>query len=360
MVATMLELLLKRSLLQRTVPLGSVRYFHCTKYFHKDNASSTTDIFRNAMKRKRELAGLREQNHSNGVRNVAFPKEYIKRQKQPPRNATKKKRISITWATGTDRAKEAANSVVSEIFKKNSKGNIKIVDSTTHRIETSNIRYFAKGIDLDKVGLSIVNIEQIDDENQIPLVKLVESRVALKRYSDFLAKRKEMEMMKLGVMNKSFRTLETDKKEDNLKQIKISWQIESDDLQRQKAHEIVSLLKKGSKVTLYLDDKNNINSNNWLEGFEELDRFQKDDTNRLPKSVLEKRAAVLETLKETVSEYANEPVLVGNIAMKMIMKLTPKDVKPHDNDKRALKELRKKERQEKLQKRIEKKKLKDT
>lgn len=43
---------------------------------------------------------------------------------------------------------------------------------------------------MDKVGLSIVNVEQIDNENQIPLVKIVESRVALKKYSDFLAKKK--------------------------------------------------------------------------------------------------------------------------------------------------------------------------
>ncbi|CAI4043571.1 hypothetical protein SKDZ_10G0850 [Saccharomyces kudriavzevii ZP591] len=356
----MLKVLLRTIVLRKAFPSGSFRYLHCSEYFHRDNASSTTDIFRNAMKRKRELTSVREQNHENGSRNVAFPKEYIKRQRQPPRNAAKKKRVMITWSTGTDRAKEAANSVVGEIFKKNYKGNIKVVDPTTHRIEASNIRYFAKGIDLDKVGLSIVNVEQIDNENQIPLVKIVESRVALKKYSDFLAKKKEKELMELGVMNKSFRTAETDKKEDNLKHIKISWQIENDDLQRQKAHEIVSLLKKGSKVTLYLDDKNNINSNKWLEGFEELNNFQENETTRLSKSVLQKRTAVLETLKEIVSEYANAPVLLGNIGMKLIMKLTPKDVKPHNNDKRTLKELRKKERQEKLQKRIEKKKMKET
>lgn len=231
------------------------------------------------------------------------------------------------------------------------------MDPTTHRIEPSNIRYFAKGIDLDKVGLSIVNVEQIDNENQIPLVKIVESRVALKKYSDFLAKKKEKELMELGVLNKSYKNLVTDKKEDNLKHIKISWQIESDDLKRQKAHEIVSLLKKGNKVTLYLDDKNNINSNNWLENFEELDRSQKGEPPRLPESVFQKRAAVLETLKEIVSEYANDPVLLGNMNSKMIMKLIPKDVKPQNNDKRALKELRKKERQEKLQKRIQRKKM---
>ncbi|EDV12640.1 hypothetical protein SCRG_03543 [Saccharomyces cerevisiae RM11-1a] len=353
----MLKVPLSDVLSQKMLFLKSFRYFHCTKYFSRDNASSTTDIFRNAMKRKRELANLKEQSHGNVARNAAFPKEYIKRPKQVPRNATNRKKILITWSTGTDRAKEAANSVVSEIFKKNHKGNIKVVDPTTHRIEPSNIRYFAKGIDLDKVGLSIVNVEQIDNENQIPLVKIIESRVALKKYSDFLAKKKEKELMELGVLNKSYKNLVTDKKEDNLKHIKISWQIESDDLKRQKAHEIVSLLKKGNKVTLYLDDKNNINSNNWLENFEELDRSQKGEPPRLPESVFQKRAAVLETLKEIVSEYANDPVLLGNMNSKMIMKLIPKDVKPQNNDKRALKELRKKERQEKLQKRIQRKKM---
>lgn len=63
------------------------------------------------------------------------------------------------------------------------------MDPTTHRIEPSNIRYFAKGIDLDKVGLSIVNVEQIDNENQIPLVKIVESRVALKNIQTFWLKK---------------------------------------------------------------------------------------------------------------------------------------------------------------------------
>ena len=85
--------------------------------------------------------------------------------------------------------------------------------------------------------------------------------------------------------------------------------------------------------------------------------YKRQEPPRLPESVFQKRAAVLETLKEIVSEYANDPVLLGNMNSKMIMKLIPKDVKPQNNDKRALKELRKKERQEKLQKRIQRKKM---
>lgn len=262
--------------------------------------------------------------------------------------------LAITWTSGSDRDKEAANAMVSQIFRMNKAGAIKFVNSTTSKLEEANIRSFAKGIDLEKNGLVIVNFEEIDETTKIPLVKLVDRKVALKRFSDERAKRKEQEMISLGLVKKKpARSSDGEKTDDNVKQIKISWQIRDDDLKRQKAHEITSQLKKGYKVFLYIDDKKCINSKNWATEFDAP--LRKNAQKDLNAKELNQRNYILQQLEEIVDEFSNQPIIEGSAETKVLMKLTPKNVTTEPNSKQYLKEQRKKERQEKLQQRIQRK-----
>lgn len=266
----------------------------------------------------------------------------------------RKKKILINWGTGTERAKNAMNNVISNIFKINNKGYINIVNEETNRIEVANIRDFAKGLDLTKHGLNIVNIEERNNKDKIPLVKVIDINTVLRKYSDQLAKEKEQELKELGVLKK--KPVEKPKGDNNLKHISITWQIEKSDLNNQKAKEIISLLRRGNKVNLYISDRNNSSSGNWLESFEGLDEQINSNPKVIPKKEVKRRNDLIDFITEIFFEYSNSPVVEGSISHKMILKLVPKVEVVSKTDFKALKEERRRERQAKLEKRIARKK----
>lgn len=271
-------------------------------------------------------------------------------------NLNKKKRIVINWNSGTERAQDAANKVIREVFKLNSKGSIKIFDEKTHKLETSNIKYYAKGLDLDKLGVSIVDIETVTEDIRIPLIKIVDCKTALKKYSDDMAKEKEKELLEKGLLRK--KVYDTSKSEGTLKHIKLSWKIREDDLLNQKAHEIENLLKKGNKINIYIDDKN-YTSKNWLEDFENSMNPTEEENQkevRVPKKELRRRNEILDRIQTLVEELSISPVIDGDITTRIVIHLVPKPGKKEKIDKHNLKEERKRVRQEKLEKRIQKKK----
>lgn len=273
-------------------------------------------------------------------------------------NKSKPKKYIVNWKTGSERARLAANRIIKEVYELNKDGCIKTVDIQTNQVQDSNIRNFIKGLDLDEQGLSIVNIEKVQSNNntiiQIPLLKKVDVKTALKKYTEQLARKKEKELADLGVLKKKSTS---SKKDSTIKHIRITWQISKDDLCNQKANEITALLKKGHKVNLYIESRSNNLSKNWLENFEELE----NSTYRqnLSKREIREYNEVIDILKDIVEPYSINPVIVGSIYNKVIMKLVPKPETKNIIDKKALREERKKQRQLKLQKRIEKKKLKE-
>lgn len=268
--------------------------------------------------------------------------------------ANGRKNVSVTWSTGSDRDKEAANSVLAQVFRMNRAGNIKFINSETSKPEETNIRTFAKGINLEENGLLIANFEEVGDF-KIPLLKVVERKVALKRFSDEKARQKEQELIAMGLLKKKPMKLgDSDKGEDSVKQIRVSWQIKEDDLNKQKSHEIISQLKKGYKVHLYIGEKG---SKNLAADFDPLQQSAKVSLKKLSSKDLLQRQSVYDHLQKIFEEYSAQPVIEGSVETKMLVKLTPKNSTTDGKDnKQALKELRRKERQEKLMMRLEKKK----
>lgn len=320
---------------------------------------ANNDILLNAtaaMKRKRERSrnpNAVGKSHTHESTKYLNSNVLGKNHSKKPLKRTKN--IVIRWTTGSDRAKEVANSAMSKIFHMNHEGNIKVVNPATNSMEQTNIRQFAKGINLDEAGLTIVDVDQIDEYTKVPIVKLVESRVALKKYSDEMAKQKEKELLEMGVIKRPSKSSDADKGESSIKRLKISWQIKPDDLSKQKAHDMITQLKKGFRVYIYIDSKNNGNSRNWLDNFENIESQHLSEGKKLSKKELEQRSFVLEKILALLKEYSTQSVIDGTVEGKMLVKLCPKPSASDQKDKQALREKRKRERQEKLQKRIEKK-----
>lgn len=322
--------------------------------------STTTSIQRKrgqARQQPKEQPKEQQKEQHNGQFRPRFRQQDEDRQKRSAGGKHRRK-IVVKWNSGSERAQEAANSVLAKIFKMNDRGTIKTVNQDTNRLEETNIREYAKGVDLDRQGFTVVDIQE-QDGSQIPLVKLVESRVALKKYSDELAKQKEQEMASLGISRKrTGKPAENEKSEDCVKQIKVSWQISDADLHKQKANEITAQLQKGFKVYLYVDGKDSFGRSNWADKFEDLGE-EAGSRNKLSGKDLKRRSLVLEALQEIAKDVSVQPVVEGSLQTRMIMKLSPKPAASPKQDKNVLKEQRKRERQEKLHRRIEKKKQRE-
>lgn len=346
---------------------GTCGVFNVKRGFHESKLKSdwvlNNDIIRNAIAPKRlDKENPLENKRTNQNRglprnspNNFKPTNFHKNKFERPQT---RKNISVTWSTGSERDKQAANSVLSQIFRMNKAGLINTINVDDNKVHQTNIRIFAKGIDLSKVGFSIVNFEQLNETTQIPLVKIVDRKVALKKYSDEIANRKQKELQSMGILKRRpSKTSEADKGEDSTKRIKVSWQIKEDDLSKQKTHEIISQLKKGYKVHLCIDDRNNINAKNWSAGFENLGASDKVANKVLSSSEMKKRTFILDKLSGIADDYSVQPVHEGTIETKMLIKLAPKT--SNNKDREALKEQRRKERQEKLMKRLEKQKQRE-
>ncbi|CCK73601.1 Aim23p NDAI_0G06180 [Naumovozyma dairenensis CBS 421] len=339
----------------------------CTRRFHRtihpnadweSNNGVLLDLIR-ATKKKEPLQKKRPANRLRANQPPKRPPSSWNKEGEGLYQKGGRRKLVINWKTGTDRAKEAINSVIEKIFTINSHGFVNFVNPETHNLVNINIRDLIKGLDLTKKGLSIVNIEKDRRNKPIPLVRFVDCKVALKTYSDIIAKKKEEELVALGVIKKLTGAGSTDKKETTLKHIKISWQISMDDLSNQKAQEIIKLLKKGFKVNIYIDEKKSTDSSNWLGLFDHIEDPTKPSNIKISKKELNQRTSIINRLNDLLNEYSNKPLMEGSLQTRVLMKLAPKPSAVDKRDIKKLKEQRKKERQDKLLKRIEKKKLKE-
>ncbi|SCV03633.1 LANO_0G05314g1_1 [Lachancea nothofagi CBS 11611] len=334
------------------------RCFHAAKPVLSSSISSSNDILFNAtasMRKNKETAKL------NGPRSHPSSNGQSRRKPFKPSGPGHniKKRTVVKWSTGSERAQSAANHTLQQIFKLNERGVIRVVDQETNQLEETTILTWAAGLDLGQFGITIVNVEQRGTYS-IPLVKLVDTKTALKKYSDELARQKEEELTKMGFSNKRLgKKVEKDNGEDNVKQIKVSWQISDADLNKQKANEITSQLKKGYKVFLYLNGREALNKSTWAEDIASPESENDSNAKKISAKELQRRQSVVDLIEEIVGDYALQPSVDGNIESRLIIKLTPKPTAHKKEDKTALKEERKLQRQAKLLKKVEKKKDKE-
>lgn len=334
---------------RRTVwNLTNIRGFHAFNYLF-NSADLLQRIRADFYKGDHRTPSLKSLPRTNQPFKI-HQKEHFQRDRPPKA----KKKLVIKWSTGTDRAQAAANAIVKEILEANRRGEIKVIDHDTNNIQSLSIRDFVKGLNLDTHGLSIVDVEKANSGLQIPLIKVIDVKTALKKYTDHIAKVKEQELSTLGVLKKKNSSM---KRDNSSKHIKISWEISDDDLKNQKTNEIVSLLQKGHKVNLYIDSKSTNLSKIAIDNFLEVN--DEEHHYKLSKREFKNRTSLVENIKGIVELHSIKPVIEGSINHKMMIKLTPKQIPKETVDRNALKNERKRERQLKLQKRIEKKKSKE-
>ncbi|CCH59600.1 hypothetical protein TBLA_0B07840 [Henningerozyma blattae CBS 6284] len=262
------------------------------------------------------------------------------------------RRREINWTTGTAKQQEVANSTVKQILEINNRGYIKYVDSATNSIQRTTIFNLSNEIDLDVDALFIANVEKNEDSGiTLPLIKLVKSEIALKKYSDTLAKKKDIE---LGLASKNNRKV---KKSNAVKSVKVSWQISLDDLLKQKKSEISKIIEKGNKLQICIGNKNDFKSD-FLDKFEYLDKSENNTpSNDLNEAELKKREAILNKIEQIFQELQIKSKMVGDIGGMLLINCEAlKQSKSEKSmNKYDLKAAKKRERQEKLAKRTAKK-----
>ncbi|CCE61982.1 hypothetical protein TPHA_0B03100 [Tetrapisispora phaffii CBS 4417] len=300
---------------------------------------------------KTQKSNVRSSNYSNSYKSRSF--------KSNPIILQKKSSNLPNWINGTEKAKLAATLTYKEILKHNKFGKIKTINPTTGKLTDSKIQDIIRNIDLDKNGIQIVNFEKNMDESITPIVKIIESKIALEKYSQDLAKIKNQELVESGSSANKFKGKKPNEKSaKSIKYIRITWRIENDDLRRQKAHEIQTALKRGMKVHIFIDDNYNA-SNNWITDFE---LHLNDSDHKLTKSENTKRESLVKTLEQIFQSDSISPIIAGSIKSKMLIKLSPIQEKTEskgdsnkDNKAKDLKTQKKLLRQQKLEERTKRK-----
>lgn len=325
------------------------RGFHLTLAVNNDSKVISDVLFKSSYNNGARESSPRLQN----IKEREKTKKHVRTTNHKPHS----KRLVIKWSSGTAKQQAAASSVLEEIMAINPKGKIKAVNPEDNTVEEHNIREYLKGIDLNKLGITVVRTLQNEITGEkIPMIKEIQTRLALKNYSNKLSKIKEQELLSKGVGADKIGRRHTESKSDaNCKNVKVSWQISDYDLNKQKHNEITSHLRKGLKVALFVNEKDSSNVNPVT-----AEELSESKSNSLTKKERNRREEVLLKLKEMIADYSTQVSEEGSIFKRMIIKVTPNLVaSDQSSDKRALKDQRKKERLEKLNKRLEKKRLKE-
>lgn len=349
--------MVKRSIVTRVSFFSRI---FCQRSF-QINKFSTSSVCSNLKDRNNEILlyasnSMKEKKRLPFVPGSNTSKNGFQDRKRP--NNVPRKKPRFQWTSGSERAQRAADQVLQQVFNMNGRGVVKVVDQETNKLVETTVLEFVRGVDLDKCGLSIVNLEERSGY-QIPLLKLIDVKAALKKHSDEIGRRKRDELSRMGLPSKRMgKSNEHEKSSDNVKHIKVSWQISDFDLAKQKANEISSQLKKGFKVNLYIDSKDALSKANWADKFEGIDNYD-DNRKKISNRELKRREEVLEQLKLIYEELTLQPTIEGDLKSRIILRLLPKPVMAKKEDKYALKELRRKQKQAKLEKRLERKKQRD-
>lgn len=331
--------------------LAFTRSFSKSGVWHNDSRAVTDLLFKlPSFNHSTDLQGKRvkENQRKNNDRNIQRNGKNHKFQRE--------RKLVFRWNNGTEKQQAAANDVLEEILKVNPKGDIKAISKDSNKVEETNVRIFLKGIDLGSSGIAMVSIDNSESSDvKLPVVKEIPTRIALKNYSDKLSKRKEEELIQLGVSAHRAGRANDNKPDSSWKIIKVSWQISDYDLKKQKYSEIVSNLEKGSKVSLFINDKDSQN----LSPIDD-DELKTMNDAVISKRELKRREEVMEKIYKILEEHSSQIVQAGSIKKRIILKVTPNPTNTKDSvDKRAIKEQKKRERQEKLQRRLEKKKMRE-
>ncbi|AGO12817.1 AaceriACR262Cp [[Ashbya] aceris (nom. inval.)] len=252
-----------------------------------------------------------------------------KPQQAPP---ARKKKVFVRWATGSEKAREIANAVVSEVLSSRSDGRLRLIVPEENRIQELSMQEVARQLDLEVHSLRFLKNETDAAGRPLPLVKRVPVREAFRLHADRIAAEREKELRNKGVA--ASRVGAKERRAPDSKQVRISWQISPTDFSNQKSKEIRGHLERGHTVLVLLANKD-----------------APDSAAKLSPRELARRSALLDDLAAILEGVNCSVVRSGDPASRVELKLVPKASQQVDRN--ALKEQRRLQRAEKLKRRLE-------
>lgn len=237
----------------------------------------------------------------------------------------------------SDRENEFYTEKLKQVFSINSRFEVMAIGGQGGA-SRMKLKTFLRRLEEDE-AFDVVDIQTVDDI-QFPIVRATNKVATLKTFSD----KRAVEVTKM------FGRTHERKRTGNLNFIKISWEISQNDLENQKTNEITSQLKKGNKLTIAIDTKDNLQDSRYAF---EADTISKG--GQLNKLEELRRQKAFEYLK-TILEENGTVEYNGAITGKMIITVTPKAKVDNKAAKKTEKNKKKQERLEKQRMREEAKK----
>ncbi|GMM38796.1 Aim23 protein [Saccharomycopsis crataegensis] len=143
----------------------------------------------------------------------------------------------------------------------NPRGVINFMDGDSGDITTTNMRDLinSREWDLNEVGFAIVSVSA-SGKRKIPLIKCVDKRTAIQKYSDELADVKAQELAGMSTKFASIAEMKKSQKStaSSVKYVKIGWSISESDLTTKKKTEIMNAMNKANTVMIIFDSKDSL------------------------------------------------------------------------------------------------------
>ncbi|KAH3681160.1 hypothetical protein WICPIJ_007855 [Wickerhamomyces pijperi] len=314
--------------------------------FHENNQAKVSGI---------HIPGNTHLNHT--------PSDTPREKKQTPLQVLKHQLQSFDPETFQCKvsASESENGYLTEMIKRVHEINphFHVVFKTESGIQQGPFSAFFNKVK-DNETFDILTVKKEDDNPEgrsFPFLVTVNKVDALKSYRD-----------KMSVeLNKKFgRTVEK-KRSTNIKYVKVSWSINQFDLESQKTNEILSLLKKKTKLAIIIDTKEalerlNLTSINNFEmgkshsSINDLERIKREKILTYLLKLFEEKA-VIDSSKTNVSQFdLSEKIMINVSPLAPQAQAQTETQATADNDANTKKSKSKMSRQEKQKLREQQKK----
>ncbi|AAS51488.1 ACR262Cp [Eremothecium gossypii ATCC 10895] len=286
-----------------------------------------------AVRSSNGLAAILEQVSAkkSAPREAKTPSKYADRKPQHS-SPVRKKKVFVRWTTGSEKAREIANTVVSEVLSIRSDGRLRLILPEENRIQELSMQDVARQLDLEVHSLRFIKSETDAGGRPLPLVKRVSVREAFRVHAERMAAEREKELLRKGVSAR--RVGAKERRAPDSKQVRISWQISPTDFSNQKSKEIRGHLERGHTVLVLLANKD-----------------ASGPAPQVSPRELQRRSSLLDELAAILEDINCSVVRSGDPASRVELKLVPKA--PQEVDRHALKEQRRLQRAEKLKRRLE-------
>ncbi|CCH43086.1 hypothetical protein BN7_2633 [Wickerhamomyces ciferrii] len=262
------------------------------------------------------------------------------------------------WEYGTDLEKDYMNQVLKTVYETHPEGNIKFISENGDIEDSTILRYF----DIVPQGkvMGIVNIQEDEiTKEKIAVIKYFERVSKIKQFSDERAKE----------LTEQFgRTKVSKRKDQNVKHVKVTWEISQSDLDNQKTNEINGHLSKGHKLQIVIGEKRGMNrrvfdddiKDKEIDEDAEIDEMEEiEEEIQLNDLEERRRNKVLDQIKLIFNEKATIEVK-GQLSKRISITATPLEKQSDKKgDVKNDKDAKKLARQEKERQRLEKKKAKE-